>query len=522
MGKYVVKRLVHGLISVVIVIIVVMLLVYGLMNREQIFAEDQNYTRTALNEREVYKYQRWEEFGYVDYVPYSDYLSDLVRSGELDSATRDEVVQIARKAENDEANVAEYVEKFTQYYESQGYTVKRLDAKMDGRKVKTGGRQQLYAYRDRPLLTRALTYFLSVFKVDNIHSVKDDVGERGLTFTWNDPVYGGEKFSPAIIGNGTQHKYLLYFDSNFPFFHQNFLTIQLGKSYTVSRGIDVFDTMTRSQGSFVQSSITFPSGLTELSADDLHSAVYSSGSRASNPVLDARFVDDYANVDTNKNGFSKTGYSFIIGILSTIGAYILGLPLGIAMSRNKDGWFDKLGTIYIIFITSVPSLGYIFMFRAIGSATGLPYEFKMDNPSAAMYVLPIVSLMLPSVGNLMKWMRRYMIDQMNSDYVKFARSGGLSEGEIFYKHIMKNAAIPITHGIPGSLLFAMTGSLITERVYSVPGAGKLLTDSISKYDNGVIVGVTLFFALLSVIAAIMGDVLMAVVDPRINFTNKAR
>ena len=55
MGKYVVKRLVHGLISVVIVIIVVMLLVYGLMNREQIFAEDQNYTRTALNEREVYK-----------------------------------------------------------------------------------------------------------------------------------------------------------------------------------------------------------------------------------------------------------------------------------------------------------------------------------------------------------------------------------------------------------------------------------------------------------------------------------
>ena len=228
MGKYVVKRLVHGLISVVIVIIVVMLLVYGLMNREQIFAEDQNYTRTALNEREVYKYQRWEEFGYVDYVPYSDYLSDLVRSGELDSATRDEVVQIARKAENDEANVAEYVEKFTQYYESQGYTVKRLDAKMDGRKVKTGGRQQLYAYRDRPLLTRAFTYFLSVFKVDNIHSVKDDVGERGLTFTWYDPVYGGEKFSPAIIGNGTQHKYLMYFDSNFPFFQQNFLTIQLG------------------------------------------------------------------------------------------------------------------------------------------------------------------------------------------------------------------------------------------------------------------------------------------------------
>ena len=115
-----------------------------------------------------------------------------------------------------------------------------------------------------------------------------------------------------------------------------------------------------------------------------------------------------------------------------------------------------------------------------------------------------------------------MIDQMNSDYVKFARSGGLTEGEIFRKHVFKNAVIPIVQGIPGSVLGALVGAIVTERVYVVPGAGNLLTEAIGKYDNGVIVGVTLFYALLSVASIILGDVLMSMVDPRISFSTKDR
>ena len=146
----------------------------------------------------------------------------------------------------------------------------------------------------------------------------------------------------------------------------------------------------------------------------------------------------------------------------------------------------------------------------------------MEGETWLMYVLPIISLALPSIANLMKWLRRYMIDQMNSDYVKFASSGGLSEGEIFSKHILKNAAIPIVHGIPASVLGALVGAIITERVYLVPGAGNLLTTAINNYDNGVIVGLTLFYAMLSILSIILGDILMAMVDPRISFSTKAR
>ena len=353
--------------------------------------------------------------------------------------------------------------------------------------------------------------------------MEEDIPDRGLQFTWYDPIYGGEKFSPAIIGNGTNHKYLLYVDSTFPFIHQNIVTLNLGTSYSVNKGTDVFKTMTRSQGSYVLQPTTFPSGLYENSADNLHSATYQANSREGNIIYADRFLDDYTNVETYRAGMSKMGYSFVIGIIATIMAYLVGVPIGILMARKKDKLMDKLGTAYIIFIIAVPSLAYIFLFKAIGgSVFKLPTTFDMESTSKLMFVLPIVSLALTSIANLMKWIRRYMIDQMNSDYVKFARSGGLTEGEIFTKHILKNAVIPIVHGIPGSILTAMIGAIITERVYVVPGAGNLLTEAINKYDNGVIVGVALFYAVLSVTSLILGDLLMGAVDPRISFATKDR
>ncbi len=530
MGKYLLKRLLHGIFSAVCVVIIVMILVYSLLDRSLILAGDSGYSHTTSNSRELYVQSRYEVFGYVDYVPYADYLAELGRNGEIDDETRSAAAVIGRTPDKDTETAAEYIQKFTETYESQGYKVVRLEAdtKSNGQ-VKDGGQAALYATRDKPLIDRVINYFTRMFVIDNIHYVpeENDIGDRGITFTWYDPVYNPpgstEKvFSPAIIGNGTQHKYLLYFDNEFPYIHQTMFGLRLGESYTVNRGVDVFATMTETQGSYILQPMTFPTGLSENSADDLHTATYSAGSLQANKAFAARFEDDYTNVSTHKMGMSRLGYSFVIGIISVIMAYVLGLPIGLAMALRKDKLLDKIGTVYIMFIIAVPSLAYIFLFKAVGGKSGLPTLFDVDSTNKLMYVLPVVSLALPSIANLMKWMRRYMIDQMNSDYVKFARSGGLSEGEIFTKHVWKNALIPIVHGIPGSVIFAMTGAIITERVYVVPGAGNLLTQAINRYDNGVIVGVTLFYAVLSVVSLILGDLLMATVDPRISFTTKER
>ena len=522
MAKYLLKRILHAILSVIAVVMIVMILIYSLMNRQLIFSSDPVYAKTTNNAKQTYMLRKWEEYGYLDYVTYSDYLQMLTDSGEIDEDTRAKVVNFARKAGSDSEEVQVYIDKFNDYYTKKGYTVNRLDAVTTGKKLANGGQQQYYAYKDKPLISRLVTYFTSIISVDNVHYVEEDLENRGITFTTHDPVYGGEKFSPAIMGNGTKYKYLLYCNDKFPWIHQNLVTINLGKSYSVNMGIDVFTTMITSQGSYVNSVITYPSGLTEESADDLHMATYAADSLDSSIVFTSRYTDHYTSVPTVKGGMSKMGYSFSIGICAVVISYLLGVPLGILMARKKDKLVDKLGTIYIIFIIAVPSLAYIFLFKAIGYKMGLPTVFNVDSSSKLMYVLPVVSLSLPSIASLMKWLRRYMIDQMNSDYVKFARSGGLSESEIFSKHILKNAIIPIVHGIPGSILGALTGAIITERVYVVPGAGNLLTQAINKYDNSVIVGVTLYYAILSVTSLILGDILMSMVDPRISFSSKAR
>ncbi|MDD6985586.1 MAG: ABC transporter permease [Eubacteriales bacterium] len=522
MAKYLLKRILHAILSVIAVVMIVMILIYSLMNRQLIFSSDPVYAKTTNNAKQTYMLRKWEEYGYLDYVTYADYLQMLTDSGEIDEDTRAKVVNFARKAGSDSEEVQVYIDKFNDYYTKKGYTVNRLDAVTAGKKLANGGQQQYYAYKDKSLVSRLVTYFTSIISVDNVHYVEEDLENRGITFTTHDPVYGGEKFSPAIMGNGTKYKYLLYCNDKFPWIHQNLVTINLGKSYSVNMGIDVFTTMITSQGSYVNSVITYPSGLTEESADDLHMATYAADSLDSSIVFTSRYTDHYTNVPTVKGGMSKMGYSFSIGICAVVISYLLGVPLGILMARKKDKFIDKLGTIYIIFIIAVPSLAYIFLFKAIGYKMGLPTVFNVDSSSKLMYVLPVVSLSLPSIASLMKWLRRYMIDQMNSDYVKFARSGGLSESEIFSKHILKNAIIPIVHGIPGSILGALTGAIITERVYVVPGAGNLLTQAINKYDNSVIVGVTLYYAILSVTSLILGDILMSMVDPRISFSSKAR
>ena len=523
MTKYLLKRILHGIVSIAIVVALVMIMIYTLLDRNLVFAKDTNYSHTSNNSRDVYKYSKWEEYGYLDYVTYSDWLISLVDKGEITEEERASVAGFGRTKDMDSEAVSKYVKEFTNYYQSQGYTVVRKDAvMMNKKKYADGGQQQLFAYKDIPLTTRLATYFSSLITIDDIHNVEDIVGERGLTFTLHDPVYGGEKFSPAIIGNGTTHKYLLYCDNKFPFIHQNIVTINLGTSYSVNQGVDIFSTMTSHQGSYIKSSITYPTGLVEDSADNLHSATYLKGSRASSMVYEERYDDDYTNVTTYKAGKSKIGYSFVIGLIASVMSYLIAVPLGILMARKKDKLVDKIGTLYIVFIIAVPSLAYIFLFKAIGGSIGLPTTFDMESSSKLMYILPIISLALPQIANLMKWLRRYMIDQMNSDYVKFARSGGLTEGEIFSKHILKNAAIPIVQGIPAAVLGALVGAIITERVYVVPGIGNMLTEAINKYDNGVIVGGTLFYAIITVASLILGDVLMSMVDPRISFSTKDR
>ena len=114
MTKYLLNRILRGILSVIIVVGVVMIMVYSFLDRDLIFSKDPLFSKQMHNAKEVYKYQQWERYGYLDYVPYADYLKGLLRSGDIDQETYNQAILFGDTEDKASVTAAEYIDKFTQ------------------------------------------------------------------------------------------------------------------------------------------------------------------------------------------------------------------------------------------------------------------------------------------------------------------------------------------------------------------------------------------------------------------------
>ena len=216
----------------------------------------------------------------------------------------------------------------------------------------------------------------------------------------------------------------------------------------------------------------------------------------------------------------KFQLSMRMGIISIGISMVVGVLIGIIQTRYKDKVPDHIGTIYTIFVNSVPSLVSYSLVLIFGSRVlGLPSMYSTRNPGPSS-ILPIVCLSMGSIAWYALWTRRYMIDELNKDYIKLARVKGMETKKIMVSHVLRNAFVPIAQYLPQSLLLTIGGSLLVERFFSVPGMGPLLTDSIQRYDTSVVQTLVMLYATLSILGVFLGDVLMMIIDPRITLSNK--
>lgn len=216
----------------------------------------------------------------------------------------------------------------------------------------------------------------------------------------------------------------------------------------------------------------------------------------------------------------KFQISMRMGIISIGISMVVGVLIGIIQTRHKDKVPDHIGTVYTIFVNSVPSLVSYSLVLIFGSRVlGLPSMYSTRNPGPSS-ILPIVCLSMGSIAWYALWTRRYMIDELNKDYIKLARVKGMETKKIMVSHVLRNAFVPIAQYLPQSLLLTIGGSLLVERFFSVPGMGPLLTDSIQRYDTSVVQTLVMLYAALSILGVFLGDVLMMIIDPRITLTNK--
>lgn len=216
---------------------------------------------------------------------------------------------------------------------------------------------------------------------------------------------------------------------------------------------------------------------------------------------------------------AKAPISIQMGLLSMAVSMLLGIPLGAAMARSKNKFWDKFGTVFIVLVNAVPAAVYYIYLQSYGSLA-LNVSMLFDESNWVSWILPVFSMSLGSIAYYAMWLRRYMLDEMNKDYVRLARAKGVDSRKITMRHVFRNAFVPMIQYIPTSLLYTVSGSIYIESLYSIPGMGGLLVDVISKQDNPMVQALVMIYSCIGIIGMILGDILMAIIDPRISLNRK--
>ena len=219
---------------------------------------------------------------------------------------------------------------------------------------------------------------------------------------------------------------------------------------------------------------------------------------------------------------SKMSVSMKIGLLSLAVSLVLGVVLGVLQARFKDKLFDHIGTGYTIIVKAVPPLVVYTIIMIVGASLfNLPmrYDATAAKPWLTV-VLPVICLSVASTAGYMLWTRRYMVDELNKDYIRLAKLKGLSDRKVMFRHVLKNAFVPLAQYLPHSILLTVGGSLLVETFFAVPGMGPELTTAISRYDLNLVQGIVLLYATMGIFGVFLGDLLMTLIDPRIKLTGK--
>ncbi|MCM1306442.1 MAG: ABC transporter permease [Bacteroides sp.] len=224
------------------------------------------------------------------------------------------------------------------------------------------------------------------------------------------------------------------------------------------------------------------------------------------------------------------GISFAIAFIATILQFLIAIPLGIKAATHQYGAVDYTVTILTMMGISLPTfffaaivirvfaveLGW-FDVQGISSAT-LPVDaswiVKLGDTLWHM-VLPMLVLVILSIGSLMRYTRTNTLEALNADYVRTARAKGLSEKTVIYKHAFRNTMVPLVTLLAGILPSLFGGAMITEQVFSIPGIGQKAYEALIVADVPFIMGYNMFMAILTVIGTLLSDLMYAVVDPRV-------
>jgi oligopeptide transport system permease protein len=221
----------------------------------------------------------------------------------------------------------------------------------------------------------------------------------------------------------------------------------------------------------------------------------------------------------------KLPHTVKIGTIALIFGVIVGIFLGALSAIYKNTILDHITTILAVIGVSIPSfvVAAFLQQTLCANLDWFPFLYKPVDPTRNVSVfdsfysslLPAFALSLFVISSTMRYMRSELVEVLGSDYILLARAKGLSKPKVIFKHALRNALIPVVTIIGPMTVSLMTGSLIVEMFFGVPGLSKLMVTAVYSNDYFLILGVNLFYSFLFVVVILIIDLLYGIIDPRI-------
>ncbi len=206
--------------------------------------------------------------------------------------------------------------------------------------------------------------------------------------------------------------------------------------------------------------------------------------------------------------------SMKLGLMALGIAMLIGIPLGILASMKHGTLFDKFFVFLSSLFVSVPSfIMSIALMLVFGTWLAILPVAQLNDWQS--YIMPVFGMAIYPMCNLARLTRTTMLDVTGQDYIKTARAKGLSTFKVMFKHALRNAILPVITALGPMVAGILTGSFVVEKVFAISGIGKYFIGSISSRDYSLIMGTTIFFAVLLILCNYIVDLLYGIIDPRI-------
>ena len=226
----------------------------------------------------------------------------------------------------------------------------------------------------------------------------------------------------------------------------------------------------------------------------------------------------YSNQPVSSLIGARLGASAQLGLQALVVGIILGIIIGSIAAVNQGTWIDSTATIVSIIGKSVPNFVLAVLLQYyIGLKLGW---FPIAGwGEAAQTIMPTIALSVGPLAETARFIRTEMVDTLSSDYVELGKAKGLSRIEVIRKHTLRNSMIPLVTLIGPYAVALMTGSMVIENIYNIPGIGEQFTKSILTNDYPTIMGVSMVYCFGLVVILLLTDIVYSLIDPRIRLTD---